>query len=176
MQVRGAAPEDAAGIAAVYAPYVTSGVASFEEQPPDAAEMARRIGRRPRLPWLVADDGGIVGFAYASLHRSRAAYRWAADCSVYVHADQHGRGVGRALYDALLPAVRDLGYVTLHAGIVLPNDGSVALHERLGFRPVGTYPHVGYKLGGWHDVQWWQLALREPPDPPAEPREWAQPG
>ena len=176
MRVRAATTTDAAAIAAVYAPYVTDGVASFEEQPPDAGEMARRMSEQPRLPWLVAEDGDVVGFAHASRHRARASYRWAADCSVYLHPDHHGRGAGRALYDALIPVVRDLGYVTLHAGIVLPNAASIALHESFGFRPVGVYPNVGWKLGRWHDVGWWQLPLCEPAEVPAEPREWDQPG
>jgi phosphinothricin acetyltransferase len=170
--IRPATADDAAAIAAVYAPYVTDTVVSFEAEPPDAVEVLRRMTARPVLPWLVAEEAGtIVGFAYASGHRARDGYRWAADCSVYLDGAHRGRGIGRALYDALLPMVRDLGYVTLHAGIALPNDASVALHERLGFRPVGVYRHVGYKHGAWHDVGWWQLLLREPPESPAEPQE-----
>jgi phosphinothricin acetyltransferase len=164
---------DAAAIARVYAPYVTDSVISFEAEPPDAEEVLRRMAARPRLPWLVAEEGGaVVGFAYASGHRAREAYRWAADASVYLDRDHRGRGMGRALYDVLVPLVRDLGYVTLHAGIALPNDASRRLHEQLGFELVGVYRDVGYKAGGWHDVGWWQLALREPPEQPAEPREW----
>ena len=172
MRIRTATVDDCAAIAAVYAPVVEQTVISFEETPPDAGEMARRMLARPRLPWLVAEeDGTVVGYAYASAHRARAAYRWAADCSVYLAEGARGRGVGRSLYDALVPLVRDLGYVTLHAGITLPNPASVGLHEALGFVPVGVYRDVGFKAGAWHDVGWWQLRLREPPIPPAEPRE-----
>ena len=173
MQIRPATESDAAAIAAIYAHYVRSTVISFEADPPDAAQMLARMQERPRLPWLVAAEGSdVLGFAYASGHRARAAYRWAADASVYLDPSQRGRGIGRALYDVLVPLVRDLGYVTLHAGIALPNDASRRLHEVLGFDLVGIYRNVGYKAGAWHDVGWWQLPLCEPPLDPPDPREW----
>ncbi|MCW2776942.1 MAG: Phosphinothricin N-acetyltransferase [Frankiales bacterium] len=173
LRVRPARPADATAIAAVYGPHVTGSVASFEGEPPDAAEVARRMAFRPRLPWLVAErDAVVVGFADASPHRSRAAYRWSVDTSVYLTAQERGRGTGRALYDVLLPLLRDLGLVTAHAAIALPNPASVALHETVGFSPVGVYPAVGFKHGAWRDVGWWRLALVEPPAAPAEPREW----
>ena len=158
---------DAAGIAAVYAPYVTDSVASFESAAPDAEQVAARmIGG----PWLVACEGpDVVGFAYACPHRIRAAYRWSVDVSVYVAAPFAGRGVGRALYGVLLPDLRAAGLVTAHAGITLPNAASVGLHEALGFTKVAHYPHVGFKHGAWHDVGGWQLRLvDELPVPPGE--------
>jgi len=171
---RPAGPADAAAIAAVYRPYVTDSVASFETVPPDAAELARRMTAGPRLPWFVATrDGAVVGYAYAAAHRSRAAYRWSVDTSVYLTADERGSGTGRALYERLLPVLADLGYVTAFAGIALPNDGSVGLHTALGFTPVGVYRAAGYKAGRWHDVGWWQLPLQPPPAEPVEPRAWA---
>lgn len=171
--VRAAAPGDVAAIAAIYAPYVSDGYASFEAEPPTGAEFERRMAAPPRLPWLAADDAGrLVGFAYASRHRSRAAYRWSVDVSVYVDLPAHGRGTGRALYEGLLPEVRSLGYVCAFAGITLPNPASVRLHEAVGFAPVGVYRSVGFKAGAWRDVGWWQLQLREPPAAPVEPREW----
>src|SRR3712207_347145 len=128
----------------------------------------------PRLPWFVAcRDGRVVGYAYAGAHRARAAYRWSVDCSVYLADGERGAGTGRALYERLLPAVRDLGYVTAFAGIALPNAASVGLHTALGFTPVGTYRAVGFKAGRWHDVGWFQLPLREPPAVPAEPVAWS---
>lgn len=175
MNIRAATPNDAAAIAAVYAPYVADTVISFEVTPPAADEIARRMSARPLLPWLVAEDSDrLAGFAYASLHASRAAYRWGVDVSVYLSADQTGRGLGRRLYEALFADVRALGYVAAYAGIALPNAASVGLHEAMGFRLVGVYRAVGYKFDAWHDVGWWELALVDPrPDRPAEPREWA---
>lgn len=172
--IRPAAAADAAAIAAVYAPYVAGTVISFEYEPPDGDDIARRMASTPRLPWLVAErDGGIVGYAYASAHRTRAAYRWAADVSVYLVDAERGHGTGRALYLRLFDLLRDLGYVAAYAGITLPNPASVGLHESMGFRPVGVYARVGYKHDEWHDVGWWQLALVEPlPADPAEPQPW----
>jgi phosphinothricin acetyltransferase len=172
--IRPATVADAAACAAVYAPYVESSVSSFEEVAPDEAEMAGRMLDQPRLPWLVATCGGaVVGYAYASRHRARQAYRWSVEVSVYLAESARGRGTGRALYAELLAAVRDLGYVTAYAGITLPNPASVGLHEAMGFAPIGAFRDVGFKHGGWHDVGWWQLPLREPPDDPPEPTAWS---
>jgi L-amino acid N-acyltransferase YncA len=173
-ELRPADVQDAAGIAAVYRPYVTDSVASFEAVPPDAAETARRMLAAPRLPWFVAcRDGVVVGYAYAAAHRSRAAYRWSVDCSVYLAAAEQGAGTGRALYERLLPTLRSLGYVSAFAGITQPNPASEGLHAALGFAPVGVYRTVGFKAGRWHDVGWWQLPLGEPPTEPQEPRAWS---
>jgi phosphinothricin acetyltransferase len=177
--IRAAVPADAEALAAVYAPYVTGTAVSFEENPPTPDEVRARMAGG--LPWLVAEDrGGLLGFAYASPHRARAAYRWAVDVSVYLAPDARGRGLGTALYAVLLPLLADLGYASAHAGIALPNEPSVRLHERQGFVPVGVYRQVGFKLGRWHDVGWWQRALGRQPAvpgsapglPPAEPRAW----
>jgi phosphinothricin acetyltransferase len=102
----------------------------------------------------------VAGFAYASRHSDRAAYAWSINTSVYVADGHRRRGVGRRLYDALLAAVTRQGFHVAHAGITLPNPASVGLHEALGFRPVGVYPSVGYKLGAWRDVGWWRRELR----------------
>jgi phosphinothricin acetyltransferase len=161
--LRLAEPRDAAALAAIYAPSVTDSPASFEEVAPDAAEMARRLATVLAFaPWLVLDDDaeGVVGYAYAARHRERIAYQWSVDVTVYVRADQHRRGVGRALYEPLLELLRAQGFHAAHAGITLPNPASVGLHEALGFRPVARYPAVGWKQGAWHDVGWWQLELR----------------
>ncbi len=173
-QIRVATMADAAAVAAIYRPYVEGSAISFEVDPPDEAEMARRIGKALEThPWLVCEDAGrLLGYAYASEHRSRAAYRWAADVAVYVHEDGHRRGVGRTLYGVLFNLLRVQGIINAYAGITLPNPKSVGLHEALGFRPVGVYERVGFKLGDWHDVGWWQLALQPGPLMPAEPRRW----
>lgn len=174
MRIRPAVESDAAAIADVYGPYVLETTISFELEPPDAGDMRSRMRAEPRLPWFVADrDGLVVGYAYASQHRSRLAYRWSVDVSVYLAGSERRRGTGRALYDTLLPALRDLGYVQAFAGVTLPNEASVGLHEALGFTPVGVYRAVGFKDGRWHDVGWWQLPLTDPPVPPADPQPWA---
>ena len=169
--IRIARAEDAAEVAAIYAPFVTDSATSFEYSPPDAAEMAARIASAlAYAPYLVSEArDGILGFAYASKHRDRAAYQWSVDVSVYIHERARRQGVGRALYTSLFALLRLQGFYTAHAGISLPNPASVGLHEALGFQPVGVYRSVGFKRGAWHDVGWWQLALRErtgTPDPP----------
>jgi phosphinothricin acetyltransferase len=171
--IRPVRSDDAPAMAAIYAPIVVDTWISFEETPPDAAEMARRIEKVTRThPWLVADDGGAVaGYAYAGQHRERAAYRWAADTSVYVAEAYRGRGVGRTLYAALFQTLRDLGYLRAFAGVTLPNAPSEALHEAVGYREIGVYREVGFKFGRWHDVRWYGLSLGESLSP-AEPQPW----
>jgi len=165
---------DAAVCAAIYRPHVEDGVASFETVAPDAGAMAARIRTcAASHGFLVAErDDRVVGFAYATTHRERAAYRWSCDVSIYLDAAVHRRGEGRRLYGALLGLLRAQGLHRVHAGITLPNAASVGLHEALGFRPVGVYEGVGFKHGAWRDVGWWQLDLR-PDDPrtgaPSEP-------
>ncbi|MEO8422761.1 MAG: arsinothricin resistance N-acetyltransferase ArsN1 family B [Actinomycetota bacterium] len=172
--VRPAQVSDAEAIRSIYGPIVTATSISFEDAVPSPDEIVRRMRSRPKLPWLVAISGAdAVGFAYAGQHRTRPAYRWSAECSVYVAETHRGQGVGRRLYERLITEVIDLGYASLFAGIALPNPASVALHEGLGFRPIGVFPNVGFKFGAWHDVGWWALALLTgSPDEPAEPREW----
>jgi L-amino acid N-acyltransferase YncA len=159
--IRMAEPADARAMAEIYRPIVADTIISFELDPPDAPEMERRRAAIAAFaPWLVLDDGGVKGYAYASKHRERAAYQWCADVSVYVAESQRRRGVGAALYTSLLALLRLQGFYAAHAGITLPNAGSVALHESLGFRRVALYPAVGFKMGRWHDVGWWQLELQ----------------
>jgi phosphinothricin acetyltransferase len=125
-----------------------------------------------RYPWLVAEvDDEIVGYAYATVHNERWAYRWSTDTSVYVDGSLHRRGVGRALYGALLQLLVRQGLYVACAGITLPNPASVGLHESFGFKPVGTYERVGFKCGAWLDVGWWLMQLRDQPDGqiPADP-------
>lgn len=168
MNIRTATPEDAAAIAAIYDPVVRHTAISFETEAPDAAEMRARIEKTlASLPWLVAQDaaGEVCGFAYASKHRERAAYQWSVDTTVYVRENARGRGIGRALYERLLPLLAELGYCQAFAGIALPNDGSVGLHEAMGFEAIGTYRNVGFKHGAWRDVGWWQRCLATPQSP-----------
>jgi len=173
--IRMAKPADAEAIAAIYRPIVADTVISFEFDPPDAAEMERRRNAITAFaPWLVFDERGVLAYAYASKHRERAAYQWCADVSVYVAGDQRRRGIGRALYTSLLALLRLQGFYAAHAGITLPNAGSVALHEAVGFRRVALYPAVGFKMGAWYDVGWWQLELRQRIGTPAPPRTLAE--
>jgi phosphinothricin acetyltransferase len=172
MNIRMAREADAGEIAAIYAPSVVEGPTSFEVEPPTAAEMAQRLRSVLAFaPWLVGvdGDGRVMGYVYASPHNERAAYRWSVNVAVYVGAAHHRRGVGRALYERLFSLLRLQGFYVAHAGITLPNPGSVGLHEAFGFQPVGVYPAVGWKLGGWRDVGWWRLELQERPATPAPP-------
>ena len=173
--IRSADPErDAAACAAIYAPFVCESVVSFEEAMPDTDAFAARIAATQAThPWLVAEvDGRVVGFAYGCPHRERAAYRWAADVSIYLDPAHHRRGIGRALYEELFALLREQRIHVACAGITLPNDASVGLHEKLGFDLVGIYRGIGWKAGAWRDVGWWQLRLLSQLDgatPPPEP-------
>ena len=152
---------DAAVCAAIYAPFVTDNWVSFELDPPGAEEFAGRIvDYGASHGWLVAEiDGAVAGYAYGSPHRTRAAYASSCDVAVYVDPAHSRQGIGRALYAELLPLLAGKGYHAAFAGIALPNDASVGLHEAMGFTPVGIYREVGWKMGGWRDVGWWQRLL-----------------
>lgn len=169
--VRDVTPEDAAAIAAIYAPYVRDTAITFEIDCPDAAEMRNRIiETTARFPWLVAEDGhDLCGYAYATAFRARAAYRWVVEATVYVADGFHRRGIGRALYEPLLDRLDRQGFQAAIGAIALPNTGSVALHEAMGFVHKGTYHEVGFKLGRWHDVAIWQCDFGPRPEKPAEP-------
>lgn len=172
MRLRPATRDDAAAIAAIYAPYVTASAVSFETDEPGAAEMRLRIvAGEGRYPWLVAVDAaeGIVGYAYATGFRARPAYRFCVETSVYLDSAAQGQGVGGLLCRALIATLEAQRFAQAIAAITLPNDASVRLHERLGFTVAGVYRQVGYKQGEWHDVGLWQRALAAPADPPAEP-------
>jgi L-amino acid N-acyltransferase YncA len=165
-------PEDAAQIAAIYAPFCLETAISFEAEAPDEAAVRERIyAVADRYPWLVAvsEKREILGYAYATKHRERAAYRWSVDFAVYLAPSAKGQGIGTELYNALVAICRLLGYHRAFAGIALPNEASVRLHEKVGFRPIGVYQRVGYKLGKWHDVGWWSLDLLPESDSPDEP-------
>jgi len=163
---------DAAACAAIYAPHVEGSSVSFEERAPDAAEMAARIERYGQShAWLVAEhEGQVVGYAYATAFNERPAYRWSASVSVYVDEAARGVGVGRALYEALFERLRERGFRMACAGITLPNEASVGLHESLGFERIGVNRSIGWKHGAWRDVGWFQLQLAPAGEgPPPEP-------
>ena len=162
---------DAAAIQFIYTPIVAETAVSFELEPPSVEVMRRRIETTLlTLPWLVCERDEVIGYAYAGVFRSRPAYQWTVEVTAYVHPAHRRKGVARALYTSLFECLRVQGCRTALAVIALPNPASVALHERLGFRPIGVFHNVGYKLGAWHDVGWWELALQSPPDPPPQPQ------
>lgn len=169
--LRLAREEDAEALLAIYAPLVRETPISFELAPPGLDELRGRIATiLETMPWLVCEEeGATLGYAYASKFRPRPAYQWTVETTVYVHSSHYGRSVGRALYETLFSILRLQGYHRALAVIALPNPASVALHERVGFAPVGVFHDVGYKLDRWHDVGFWERALQEPPEVPPAP-------
>lgn len=170
--IRLAEETDAERMLAIYAPVVRETAISFELEPPTAEEFRRRIcDPKEYAPWLVCESGGnILGYAYAGRFRARAAYQWTVEVTVYVNPDYQRRGVGRAVYTSLFECLRLLGFCGAIAVISLPNPASVALHESLGFEPIGVFNSVGYKLDDWHDAGWWQLELQKHGPSPTPPR------
>ena len=170
--IRVARADDAQQVAAIYAPNVTDAFISFELEPPTAGEMRVRIENTLRThPWIVHDSAGVIeGYAYATRHRERAAYQWSADVSCYVRPGARGRGIGKSLYAELMRLLEAQGFRNAYAGIALPNEASVRLHESAGFTPIGIYRGVGFKQGAWRDVGWWGRALGDPGADPAPPK------
>ncbi|MGQ0430004.1 MAG: arsinothricin resistance N-acetyltransferase ArsN1 family B [Gammaproteobacteria bacterium] len=161
MATREVRAKDAPRIAAIYNHYVRETVVTFEEEPVADAEMTRRIAETAAAYlWLVWEDGGeVAAYAYASSWKRRSAYRHSAECTIYVAPERTGRGIGRALYPALVAAMRGRGLHAAIGGISLPNPASIALHEKLGFLPIGCFRQVGFKFGQWVDVGYWELIL-----------------
>jgi phosphinothricin acetyltransferase len=178
--IRFARESDAAAMRAIYAPYVETTSISFEVDVPSVEEIAKRFNdTMPAFPWLVWQNGdgtavdgsaggtgSVLGYAYAHAFASRAAYQWSVETSIYIDRDAHRAGIGRALYTSLLALLRLQGFQQAFAGITLPNEKSVGLHEAMGFRAAATYQKVGFKFGMWHNVGWWQLALDDRLDAP----------
>jgi L-amino acid N-acyltransferase YncA len=177
--LRVATENDAEPIAEILAHYIEHTAITFHEVPLTSIEMRARMAQtQTRYPWFVAVEESargslVLGYAYASEHVPRAAYRWSVDTSIYLHHEHTRRGLGRRLYSALFLSLAELGYVGAYAGVTLPNDASVALHQAMGFAPVGVYRGVGYKHGAWRDVAWFERALRERSHGPAEPTPFA---
>ncbi len=149
----------------IYRPHVESSAVSFEEEAPSVEEFAARVrGYLAQWAALVAVDGDrVLGYAYGTRLRERAAYRWSVETTVYVASGAYRRGVGRQLYEALLPRLASAGYCNAYAAIALPNPASERLHEAVGFTRVGNLPRVGFKFGQWHDVAWYYRPLRDMP-------------
>lgn len=171
-RIRPATPLDAAACAAIYRPIVLETGISFEWTPPSPDDFARRIERvTATYPWLVSldDSDAVSGFVYANTHRDAPSYQWSVNTSVFIRFDVRSRGVGTALYRRLFEVLVERGYAQAFAGVALPNDASVALHERVGFRSIGVYEKVGFKFGLWRDVAWFQRTLRALEDDPVPP-------
>lgn len=177
MEIRRATIDDAAACAAIYAHYVETSNATFETVPPTVEEFVGRM--EPRLAsydWLVADEGtpaepNVVGYAYASAFRDRAAYDWAVETTIYLDADGTRAGTGSALYTELLNRLEAKGFHTALAVIALPNVASENFHRKLGFEKVSHLAHMGFKLGYWSDIAHYQRMLGHPSEdaPAANP-------
>jgi L-amino acid N-acyltransferase YncA len=173
VRVRRATAEDAAAIASIYAPYVRASVVSFETEAPGPAEMSGRMAALGDLyPWLVAcdEDGAVRGYAYGCAFRTRPAYRFTVETTVYVAEGAHGRGIGTLLYRVLLALLEAQGFTQAIGAITVPNAASIRLHESLGFVRAGTYEKVGFKLGEWRSVGLWQRPLAAMALSPVEPK------
>lgn len=175
-RIRLAGDADAAAIHAIYAPIVRDTAISFEYGPLSVKDMQDRIREISKThPFLVAElDGRVVGYAYATAHRKREAYRWACETSVFVDHSHRRKGIARGLYTALIRILRLQGFCQAFAIITLPNPPSIAFHERLGFEHVASFKAIGFKLGFWRDTGWWRLELSPRPARPAPPRTIAE--
>jgi phosphinothricin acetyltransferase len=175
--IRIARTSDAKALLEWYGPLITETAISFETEPLTLEALKRRMGDiQARYPWLVCELNGVpAGFSYAGPHRPRPGYLWSVETAIYVAAEHRRRGIARALYTSLLALLRLQGFQSAYAGITLPNESSVTLHESMGFTPVGVYRNAGFKLGRWHDAGWWQIQIRDilpdEPRPPLTPDE-----
>lgn len=160
--IRSATLSDSEAIAHIYNHYIENTTITFEEEPVSIQEMANRLNNisAEALPWIVAElDGKVIGYAYATKWRARAAYRHSVETTVYLDQAFLGRGYGKLLYEALLSILRQKGIHTAIGGIALPNESSVVLHERLGFTNVAILKEIGNKFNQWIDVGYWQIHL-----------------
>ncbi len=159
--LRNVRPDDAPSICEIYNHYVLKTPITFEEDPVSPDEMRQRILEVTQtLPWLVCEeDGKLLGYSYAKKWKERSAYRHSVESTVYLHPSSVGKGRGSALLDALLVELRARQIHCVIGGIALPNEASVAVLEKFGFRPVAHFKEVGYKFGRWIDVGYWQLLL-----------------
>lgn len=174
-RVRAARAADAASFLEIYAPYVINTSITFETEVPSIEAFAQRISAcLENWPWLVYEvDGAIAGYAYATRHRERVAYQWCVESSVYIHNNFQKRGIATALYETLLEILQRQGFRNVYAGITLPNDKSVAFHEKCGFTWFAEYKNIGYKLGKWNTVGWWVKQLNDYTLDPSAPIKFA---
>ncbi|MEP7253928.1 MAG: N-acetyltransferase family protein [Ginsengibacter sp.] len=175
-KLRVATPGDAVPILDIYSPYILNTSVTFEMEVPGISAFSERItGYLESWPWLVYEvDGDVAGYAYGTRHRERIAYQWCVETSVYVDSRFQKQGIAIALYDALIEILNYQGFRNLYAGINLPNDKSVAFHEKCGFTWFANYKNVGYKLGQWKTVGWWIRRLNEYSDDPKPPLKFSE--
>jgi phosphinothricin acetyltransferase len=171
VQVRVANASDARQILEIYTPYILGTAFTFETEVPSEAEFKERMQKYLHArPWLVCTlDGSVICYVYASGHRERAAYQWCCESSVYTKKDFQGMGIGRELYKVLFLILKMQGYRNIYAGITLPNEPSIKLHEKCGFTHFATYDNIGYKLGEWKNVGWWKLSVNHYDRKPSPP-------
>jgi len=169
--IRLAELSDAPAILEIYRPIVRETTISFEVDPPGLLEMQDRIAKTlVQFPWVVCESKGtVIGYAYSGPHRSRIAYQWSVELSVYIHEAHRKQGVARGLYTSLMALLTLQGYINAYCGVALPNQASEKLHASMGFKPIGTYVKVGYKMGQWHSVKWWSQSLSDYPASPNSP-------
>lgn len=170
MQIRRAALADAAAVAAIYAHYVRETAITFATVAPSAEDFAARIAD-DRYPFFIADDAGeVAGFIYAAPFRTKEAYRWDVELTIYLTPGREGQGTGRLLMDACLRCLTAQGFLNAYSCITLPGERSVGLHRRSGFTELGVFQKTGYKMGLWHDVVWMGKVLGNFSNTPSEPK------
>ncbi|HMT43794.1 MAG TPA: N-acetyltransferase family protein [Chakrabartia sp.] len=180
MQIRAATPDDAAAIAAIYAPYVATNMVSFEEKAPSSRVMRSRMEESGGLlPWIVCEDqasGVVLGYGYAKPFRPGEAYRFAVEIAVYTAGGYEGQGIRKSMLTALIATLIEQNFTQAIVTLVTPNDKLIQLYEAVGFRRAGQYREVCYKNGQWNDIGMWQRELSEPGKPPAELKPFAETG
>lgn len=169
-KIRPALATDASAILDIYAPYILYKPTSFETELPDLKTFSERImSYQERWPWLVYESEGVIaGYAYAAKHRDRPGYQWCVETSVYISESFQFKGIATRLYHVLFHILKYQGCRNVYAGITMPNENSVHLHEKLGFKKIADYVNIGYKCNRWNTVRWYELQLNDynnDPDP-----------
>jgi phosphinothricin acetyltransferase len=169
--VRLATAEDAPAVLNIYTPYILQTAFTFETEVPSVEEVRSRMEKYlQKYPWLITEiDGEVAGYVYGSIHREREAYQWTCECSVYIHDNFKGYGIGNELYEALFEILKLQGFRNVYAGITIPNEASEKLHQKLGFEKFAVYENIGCKFGKWHSVGWWRLQLNAYDNAPGAP-------
>lgn len=174
--IRLATEKDAQATLAIYAPYVTDTAITFDYDVPSEMEFAEKIRHiTTDFPWLVCEiEGEIVGYVYASKHREKTAYQWSAESTVYFSSSYHRKGLAKILYETLFSLLKLQGYVNVYAGVTLPNEKSEGFHLAQGFEVIGDFTKIGYKLGKWRDVRWYQRHLNAHSENPPLPKKMSE--